>query len=228
MKWCIMQRLRFGSFTRWVIKKIHALYDVPLKLKFSFAIVLCSFLSSVKLHSVNKILLKKAQDSKVQVASLEEGFQRLQQSFRETALESLENEKKLHDEISALQSVIDALTSYEEQYNNAEFPECYLNFTLRGKGKGRTSSDKNNKVGKKEVDSSIPQRQQFAFFKRSRNRRVVASKQPVIKFYRRSRKRGTSLGGANKSKMIAIQRRKVTLILFEGRELFYSVLSGMV
>jgi hypothetical protein len=175
----------------------------------------------LKLHSVNKIMLKKALDSKAQVASLEEGFQRLQQSFRETALEALETEKKMHGDITKLQSVIDALTNYEEQ--NVELPECNLNFTLRGKGKQHWSLDKNSKLG----DESYLRRQRFAWFKRSMKRRVLTSKYPVRKFRRRSRKTGDSHGGANKLKTLSKKGKKFRLILFEGREHFFSVLSGM-
>jgi hypothetical protein len=85
-------------------------------------------------------MFKKAQESKVQVTSLEDGFQRLQEIFRETALESLESETKLRDEISLLHSVIDALTNaspdedQERTVDDLKLPECHINFSLRGGG----------------------------------------------------------------------------------------------
>ncbi len=167
-------------------------------------------------------MLKQALDSKAQVVSLEEGFQRLQQSFRETALEALETEKKMHGDIAKLQSVIDALTNYEEQ--NVELPECNLNFTVRGKGKQKSSSVNNNNVGTKE---SFLRRERFAWYKRSLKRRVLSSKYPVRKFRRRSRRTGDSHGGANRLKRLSKKGQKFRLILFEGREHFFSVLSGM-
>ena len=60
-------------------------------------------------------MFKKAQETKTHVSSLEEGFHRLQDTFRETALESLDNEMKLREEISVLHSVINALTGAEAQ-----------------------------------------------------------------------------------------------------------------
>lgn len=58
--------------------------------------------------------------------------------------------------------------------------------------------------------------------------RVAVSKCPVIKFCRRSRKTGDSIGGSRKSKMLAVLKRKYRLVVLEGPlELFFSVLEGL-
>jgi hypothetical protein len=63
-----------------------------------------------ELHVVNKILSKQAVESKQQIQVLEEGFHRLQESFRATVQEGLDADRSLRDRVKVLQSVIDSLT----------------------------------------------------------------------------------------------------------------------
>ena len=63
-----------------------------------------------ELHVVNKLLSKQAAESKMQISYLEEGFQRLQESFRTTVQQGLDTDMSLRDRVKALQSIVDSLT----------------------------------------------------------------------------------------------------------------------
>lgn len=63
-----------------------------------------------ELHVVNKLLSKQAAESKTQIRYLEEGFQRLQESFRTTVQQGLDTDMSLRDRVKALQSIVDSLT----------------------------------------------------------------------------------------------------------------------
>ena len=68
---------------------------------------------TLKLHVVNKVLSKKGKETSEHVATLEEGFQRLQQTFRTTVLDSLDADAHLNDRIRSLEAihVVDSLTA---------------------------------------------------------------------------------------------------------------------
>mmetsp|Transcript_25761 Transcript_25761/g.74525 ORF Transcript_25761/g.74525 Transcript_25761/m.74525 type:complete len:1189 (+) Transcript_25761:89-3655(+) len=72
-----------------------------------------------ELHVVNKVLSKKGKETSEHVATLEEGFQRLQETFRTTVLDSLDADAQLNDRIKSLEAIVDSLTV--AQGDDAEF-----------------------------------------------------------------------------------------------------------
>lgn len=58
-----------------------------------------------ELHVVNKVLSKKGEETSEHVATLEEGFQRFQQTFRTTVLDSLDADAHLNDRIRSLEAI---------------------------------------------------------------------------------------------------------------------------
>lgn len=60
---------------------------------------------TLKLHVVNKVLSKKGEETSEHVATLEEGFQRFQQTFRTTVLDSLDADAHLNDRIRSLEAI---------------------------------------------------------------------------------------------------------------------------
>lgn len=68
---------------------------------------------------MNKVLSKKGKETSEHVATLEEGFQRLQETFRTTVLDSLDADAQLNDQIRSLEVVVESLTV--PQSDDAEF-----------------------------------------------------------------------------------------------------------
>ena len=75
-----------------------------------YAFLLYTNCSHIKLHIVNKVLSKKGKETSEHISTLEEGFQRLQETFRTTVLDSLDADAQLNDEIKSLKAVVDSLT----------------------------------------------------------------------------------------------------------------------
>jgi hypothetical protein len=85
---------------------------------------------------VNKVLSKKGKETSEHVATLEEGFQRLQETFRTTVLDSLDADAQLNDRIKSLEAIVDSLTV--PQSDDAEFdalgrPVPKINFNPCGR-----------------------------------------------------------------------------------------------
>ena len=59
---------------------------------------------------MNKVLSKKGKETSEHISTLEEGFQRLQETFRTTVLDSLDADAQLNDQIKSLKAVVDSLT----------------------------------------------------------------------------------------------------------------------
>jgi len=93
-----------------------------------------------ELYVVNKVLGREVKDEKRQVTFLEEGFQRLQDKFRDTVLKSMEGDKELREKVGTLENIVDRLTvaivGEDEEGMREE-----MNFVLRGEAdvmEGRT------------------------------------------------------------------------------------------
>lgn len=59
---------------------------------------------------MNKVLSKKGKETSEHIVTLEDGFQRLQETFRTTVLDSLDADAQLNDQIKSLKAVVDSLT----------------------------------------------------------------------------------------------------------------------
>ena len=93
---------------------------------------------------MNKVLSKKGKETSEYVATLEEGFQRLQQTFRTTVLDSLDADAHLNDRIRSLEAIVDSLTAAHG--DGAEFdalgrPASKINTFPRGHQTPGSSGD---------------------------------------------------------------------------------------
>jgi hypothetical protein len=186
-----------------------------------------------ELHVVNNIMYKKAQESKQQVQFLEEGFQRLQETFRSTALDSLDGETKLREEIARLEVTLDALTMPEGRRLDADVepPQPRINLTIRGLKKDPNQAVRNRfMVGKgdsKILSSPIP----GTNIRSSQSRKSSNPKDRMVirtftqaKCRRPCRKLGDSIGGKHKKKLLAMQKRPVFSVPFEATGIVETVL----
>ena len=86
---------------------------------------------------MNKVLSKKGRETSDHVATLELGFQRLQETFRTTVLDSLEADAQLNDKIQSLERIVESLTvpHCNEEHDFAAKHAHKLNTFPRGKSK---------------------------------------------------------------------------------------------
>lgn len=169
-----------------------------------------------ELHVVNKIMYKKAQESQQQVQFLEEGFQRLQETFRATALDSLDGETKLREEIARLELTLDALTVPEGRRMDPDLdaPLPRINLTIRG-----TKRDPNQIVRNGLLQGPGISRGIVPLCKSSRkgkDHKIVVRKPHQIKRPRPCKRYGTSIGGRHKKAMRMKQMRTKTIVLLEA------------
>jgi len=169
-----------------------------------------------ELHVVNKVLDKKAQESKQHVTFLEEGFQRLQETFRATALDSFEGDSQLREQINGLQSMVDALTVPDRQRADRDVLSSHvnhMNLCIRG----RLQWKKHTKELLGSNASKFPARflLQVPSLKLP-EKSLSLCKRRLSKYRRRSKKTGDSFGGLKKMYLEALSRRRPDLIKFEG------------
>lgn len=179
-----------------------------------------------ELHVVNKLLSKQAAEAKQQIRFLEEGFQRLQESFRGTVQEGLDTDLALRDRVKALQSIVDSLTgppgkvgddSDEESDDDDSLGSANpllarINLPLRGRAKPahRPGSGLITLV-----DPSGPDSKARCLWLQHTGKRP--KKLPSLfghhksKFIRKSLKFGTALIGENREKLQLAYKRGLTL-----------------
>jgi len=107
---------------------------------------------------VNKVLSKKGKETSEHVATLEEGFQRLQQTFRTTVLDSLDADAHLNDRIRSLEAIVDSLTASHGDGDGVEFdalgrPASKINTFPRGHQTPGSSGDIVNISARRETFS---------------------------------------------------------------------------
>uniref|UniRef100_A0A7S4J4X1 Kinesin motor domain-containing protein n=1 Tax=Odontella aurita TaxID=265563 RepID=A0A7S4J4X1_9STRA len=88
-----------------------------------------------ELQIVNKMLANKSNESSHHVSFLEEGFQRLQETFRTTVLDSLDADSQLRERVASLESVVDSLTVPQNQTIELDAlsrPVPRMNIPVRG------------------------------------------------------------------------------------------------
>jgi hypothetical protein len=179
-----------------------------------------------ELHVVNKLLSKQSAEAKQQIRFLEEGFQRLQESFRSTVQEGLETDQALRDRVKALQSIVDSLTgpSHKDDASDNDSDEDSLGSTnpLFGKVnlplRGRMRPEPRSFAGL--VDPSGSNSICRCLIVKQRGKR--GKKSPSLfghhkaKFVRKSYKFGTALIGEHRKRIEkAYERGKwLTLPLF--------------
>jgi hypothetical protein len=173
-----------------------------------------------ELHVVNKLLSKQAAEAKQQIHFLEEGFQRLQESFRGTVQEGLETDQVLRDRIKALQSIVDSLTgpgrsgdtsdddTDDDSLGSANPLLARINLPLRGRAIPTTRT---GVAGFVLVDPSGPDSMRRCLRLRYDGKR--SKKRPSLfghhkaKFVRKSLKFGTALIGENREKLELAYKR---------------------
>jgi hypothetical protein len=182
-----------------------------------------------ELHIVNKLLAKQVIEAKTQIRFLEEGFQRLQETFRSTVQEGLETDQGLRDRIKALQSIVDSLTGPlqtsddddddDEEGTQAESDEdsmlsgnpllAKIHLPLRG----RANPEPKDNHGR--IDPSGPQSIPRCLLERYHGKR--SKKRPSLfhhhtsKFLRKSFKFGTALMGEHRIQLQKAYRIGKTL-----------------
>ncbi|KAI2506838.1 hypothetical protein MHU86_7623 [Fragilaria crotonensis] len=183
-----------------------------------------------ELHVVNKLLVKQAAESKVQIGFLEEGFQRLQESFRLSVQESLQTDQSLHDRVRALQSIVDSLTgpfleesdhdddsdsdSDADSIGTANLLLAKIHLPLRGR---QPPDPRSVPCGVVLVDPSGPQSVRRCLSYRRSCKRL--KKRPSFmthrasKVMRRSYKLGTALIGEHRVKLRRAYERGKKLVL---------------
>ena len=90
---------------------------------------------SSQLHVVNKVLAKKSAETVQHVTFLEEGFKKLQETFRSSVLDSLDSNKTLKERLAHLESVVESLTvpqSRQIEYDALSRPVHRMNLPIRG------------------------------------------------------------------------------------------------
>lgn len=167
------------------------------------------------------MIAKQAASSKQQVTFLEEGFQRLQETFRTTVLDSLDADSQLRDRVENLQEMVDSLTGPgNDPSEQTVQSRLRLNVPMRGQMEERKTNN-----GHVDPSSELSQAQCLM-----RTATIKASlKIPVwvvhrlSKFPRRSQKTGTALCGCKKEKLKHATRigKYLRLPRFEG-EMTYS------
>ena len=183
-----------------------------------------------ELHVVNKLLVKQAAESKVQIGFLEDGFQRLQESFRLSVQESLQTDQSLHDRVRALQSIVDSLTgpfleeldhdddsdsdSDGDSVGTANLLLAKIHLPLRGR---QPPDPRSIPCGLVLVDPSGPQSvRRCLSFRRSCKRmkkRPSFMSHRASKVMRRSYKLGTALIGEHRVKLQRAYKRGKKLVL---------------
>jgi hypothetical protein len=170
-----------------------------------------------ELHVVNKLLAKQVGEAKTQIRFLEEGFQRLQETFRSTVQEGLETDQALRDRIKALQSIVDSLTgpvqpSEDEDDEEGTHAESDADSMESGNPllarihiplRGRTNPVPRVNHGR--IDPSGPQSIPRCLLERYSGKR--SKKRPSLfnhrasKFIRKSFRFGTALIGEHRKKL---------------------------
>eukprot|EP00560_Eucampia_antarctica_P001420 CAMPEP_0197840546 /NCGR_PEP_ID=MMETSP1437-20131217/45670_1 /TAXON_ID=49252 ORGANISM="Eucampia antarctica, Strain CCMP1452" /NCGR_SAMPLE_ID=MMETSP1437 /ASSEMBLY_ACC=CAM_ASM_001096 /LENGTH=645 /DNA_ID=CAMNT_0043450177 /DNA_START=1262 /DNA_END=3200 /DNA_ORIENTATION=- len=88
-----------------------------------------------ELHVVNKVLAKKSAETVQHVTFLEEGFKKLQETFRSTVLDSLDSDTTLRERLASLESVVESLTVPQTRALDLDVlsrPVHRMNLPIRG------------------------------------------------------------------------------------------------
>ena len=183
-----------------------------------------------ELHVVNKLLVKQTAESKLQIGFLEEGFQKLQESFRTSVQESVQADQALHDRVRALQSIVDSLTgplnegsdkdddtdscSDGDSVSSTNLLLAKVHLPLRGR---QPPDPRSVPGGIVLVDPSSPQSVRCCLSYRRSGKRLKRRPSLVThresKFVRRSYKVGTALIGEHRVRLQRAYERGKQLVL---------------
>lgn len=167
---------------------------------------------------VNKHLSKQATDNKQQVKLLEEGFQRLQESFRGTVQEGLDAENKLRTRAKALQGIVDSLTGppqeEDEDYDSDDSMMFELNARVHLPVRGRVKAkDPINKFTANNGALANPSSLVLRHRGKRLKKRAEACVHHAAKHVRKSRSTGTALMGRHRTQLTAAYQWGKTLLL---------------
>lgn len=150
-----------------------------------------------QLHVVNKMLSKLSSENKQQVAFLEEGFQRLQESFRGTVKDGLDADAELRERAKYLQAIVDSLTGSVEDGSEDERNLFIARVHLPIRGKIKPTN-----VDSKLVDPSSPDSQVRCLILKYKGKRMkktpVASVHHKGKWRPKKRQTGTAIIGRHR------------------------------
>mmetsp|Transcript_5550 Transcript_5550/g.5185 ORF Transcript_5550/g.5185 Transcript_5550/m.5185 type:complete len:246 (-) Transcript_5550:218-955(-) len=182
-----------------------------------------------ELHVVNKVLAKKSAETVQHVTFLEEGFKKLQETFRSTVLDSLDSDTTLRERLASLESVVESLTVPQTRALDLDVlsrPVHRMNLPIRGQlvVKNETNGLLNMEAPKfnRRCLSLISSLKQHDYMPAGNVRRKA-------KFTRKSRKSGDAISGIRMKNILSKYRDKhhthvVSLPTFQGNHYVFSYL----
>lgn len=163
---------------------------------------------------------KQAKENKLQVKVLEEGFQRLQESFRGTVQDGLDADAQLRDRVKTLQGIVDSLTGPPvEDDDESDFSgsedinplNARINLPVRGRMKPREPV-----LGSRFVDPSggLSSRKSLIIKFRGKRgkKRPEACVHHAAKHARRSRNQGNAFVGKHRARLYEAYRQGQELL----------------
>lgn len=147
------------------------------------------------------MLSKQSVELKQQVLFLEEGFQRLQESFRGTVQDGLDADAELRERAKTLQSIVDSLTGPAEEATEdaSNALNARVHLPIRGKIKPKN-------VDTKLVDPSSSDSQVRCLILKYKGKRMkkmpVANVHQSGKWPKKSRRTGTALIGRERELLL--------------------------
>jgi len=168
-----------------------------------------------ELHVVNKVLSNKVSQSKGIVESLEDGLQRLQETFRTTVLDSLQADSQMRERITHLEAIVDSLTLPQTQsvdLDGFSGPTPRMNLPIRGRLEWKKETDYDR------ISYSSPACLMLVPLLKLPEKTPSSSVRRKAKFSRRSRKMGDSVGGLKKKEIASWSQlcQKLMLPRFYG------------
>ena len=166
---------------------------------------------------VNKVLTEKSKESSQHVTSLEEGFQRLQETFRASVLDFLDADTQLRERVAHLEAVVDSLTLPQTQTLELDAllrPVLRMNVPLRGR---KLLQEKGSKLPCDILLTSPPQCLMPAFAHKKSEKEPASIVRRHSKHHYWSKKKGDAptsrivlrMGGLRRATSVFRQRKKI-------------------